>query len=47
MTEKCESCKYWKLRFKDSMIHGWCYRFPDRLDKVCDDWCGEYHSLEG
>lgn len=46
MTERCDTCEYWRKRFIDTGIYGYCLRFPNKLDKQCDDWCGEYHLNE-
>jgi hypothetical protein len=39
---KCEECKYWKQRFSDSKIYGWCCRYPNKIEKYNDDFCGEF-----
>jgi hypothetical protein len=42
MNERCDGCIYWKKRFTDSVLYGYCYRFPERVEKDWDDWCGEF-----
>ena len=39
---RCSSCQYWEKRFSGSVMYGWCNRYPNKIEKYNDDWCGEF-----
>jgi len=55
-TEKCENCRFWHGKPRTGgepysptgpTPHD-CRRYPSRVSKVPDDWCGEWQAaLEG
>jgi hypothetical protein len=40
MEEKCENCKFWQT--KESILEGWCRRYPEYVGRKPDDYCGEF-----
>jgi len=47
--ERCNNCYYGKMFFDSNKMMDWvvCERFPLRITKFIDDWCGEWRLKEG
>lgn len=42
----CRQCRYFAFRFADDDCrYGSCHRFPETLDKLGSEWCGEYAEV--
>lgn len=43
--QKCNDCKYWnKTLWQEERVVklGTCRRFPEYVNRIEDDWCGEW-----
>ena len=41
---KCQDCKYFVVPANERM--GSCKRFPQAVNKIVNDWCGEFFRKE-
>jgi hypothetical protein len=48
--ERCADCRFYRLPPTGAeraigMVRGTCRRFPAALQKLPDEWCGEYQRV--